>query len=364
MLAGMVFISALFACIVLHELGHALAAREFGIRTVDITLLPIGGLARLERMPEEPKQELWIALAGPAVNVAIAAFLYGWLTLTHEWEPLVRLKVATGPFFERLLLANISLALFNLIPAFPMDGGRVLRSLLASKMSYLKATERAASVGRGLALVFGLIGLFTNPMLLLIAVFIWMGATQEAGAVQTKSALSATPARAAMLTEFHTLHYGSSLADAVRLRTMTLQRDFPVTAQGRVAGLLLESDVLAALAEHGEHYPVASVMRREFPIAHSAEALDGVFQRLQEWGFTAVPVFRDGRLVGLITTDNLEEYLLIQAALQNRSDHRGFSKRAGPRVAELQDTPDRGPLGDLPAPRPVAWGKAESQERR
>ena len=190
MLAGAGFIAALFASVVLHEMGHALAARKFGIQTRDITLLPIGGLARLQRMPEEPRQELWVALAGPAVNVAIAAILVAGLALTHGWAPFSQLSVVSGSLVERLLLANISLVLFNLIPAFPMDGGRVLRAVLASRMTYARATRIAASTGQALAMVFGFVGLFTNPMLLFIGLFVWIGASQEAGAVQTRSALS------------------------------------------------------------------------------------------------------------------------------------------------------------------------------
>ena len=337
MLTGVGFILALFACVVLHEMGHAIAARRFGITTKDITLLPIGGLARLERMPEEPKQELWIALAGPAVNVAIAAALYGWVTLTHQWEPLSQLRIATGSFVERLLVANIWLVLFNLIPAFPMDGGRVLRALLASRMPYPKATQRAASVGQGLAFVFGFLGLFTNPMLLFIGLFVWIGATQEAGAAQIRSALSGTPSSAAMITEFETLKSGDTLADAVQLTLKGSQRDFPVVEQGRVTGILTRTELLDALENYGQDYPVTQVMRRELPAAESAETLETVFQRLQQCGCQAVQIVQDGRLVGLVTLDNLGEYLLIQATLQKRGASSGHADRAALREPSPQD---------------------------
>jgi Zn-dependent protease/CBS domain-containing protein len=326
-LAGVGFIVALFACVVLHEIGHAVVARKVGIQTRDITLLPIGGVARLERMPEDPREELWVVLAGPAVNVMIAAFLCGWLALTHGWTPFSQLSVAGGSFIERLLLANISLVVFNLIPAFPMDGGRVLRAVLASRMSYPKATQIAASTGQALALVFGFIGLFTNPMLLFIGLFVWIGASQEAGAVQTRSTLSGTPAQAAMLTDFDELQSGDTLADAVRLTLRGSQHDFPVLEEGRVTGILARTDLLVALAEYGQDHPVTAVMRREFLIAESTEMLEIVFQRLQECDCHTMPVVRDGRLVGLITMDNLGEYLLIEAALQKREPRTGFVSR-------------------------------------
>lgn len=313
---GVGFILALFGCVLLHELGHALAARRYGIPTRDITLLPIGGVARLERMPEKPGQELWVALAGPAVNLAIAAVLFAWLTLTNGWAPLGELNVAAGPFVERLLIANVSLVLFNLIPAFPMDGGRVLRALLASRMEYVRATQIAAWVGQGLAFVFGFIGLFSNPMLLFIAFFVWIGASQEAGSNQLKAAMAGTPVHAAMLTDFRHLETGDRLADAVRLILQGSQQDFPVMEQGHVLGILTRSDLLVALAEHGQDYPVTAAMRREFLTMDGTEILEVAFQRLQECECHTMTVIQEGRLVGLVTMDNLGEYFMIQAAVQ------------------------------------------------
>src|SRR6186713_965113 len=174
-LVEVLFMCALFGCVVLHEYGHALTARRFGIGTRDITLLPIGGLARLERMPDDPKQELWVALAGPAVNFVLGALLFLWLAATGTWTPLTSVGVTTGPLAQQLLLANLTLGVFNLIPAFPMDGGRVLRALLALRIDRPRATLVAAKIGQGLAVVFGVLGLFTSPMLVFIAVFVWIG---------------------------------------------------------------------------------------------------------------------------------------------------------------------------------------------
>jgi Zn-dependent protease len=178
-IAGVASVAAIFGCVLLHEFGHALAARRYGIRTRDVTLLPIGGVARLERMPEDPRQELVVALAGPAVNVGIALLLGGVLFITGG-------AVFGGSFIGQLLAINIALVLFNMLPAFPMDGGRVLRALLATRMNYSQATELAARVGRGMAFLLGIAGLFWNPMLVLIAVFVWFSAGREAAFVRQK----------------------------------------------------------------------------------------------------------------------------------------------------------------------------------
>jgi Zn-dependent protease/CBS domain-containing protein len=314
-IAGVGFILALFGCVLLHELGHALTARRYGIKTRDITLLPIGGLARLERMPEEPMQELWVALAGPAVNIVIAGGLFGWLQVTASWQPLDQLSVTEGSFIGRLMVVNLLLAGFNMLPAFPMDGGRVLRALLATRIDYVRATQIAGSLGQGMAFLFGFIGLFANPFLLFIALFVWIGAAQETSMVQMKSALGGIPLRRAMQTEFRTLSPGDSLARAVELILAGSQQDFPVVENGRVVGVLTRDDLVVALAQRDKETPVSEVMRREFEVADSAEMLEPVFLRLQACACRTLPVTSQGQLVGLLTMDNVGEFLMIQAAL-------------------------------------------------
>jgi Zn-dependent protease/predicted transcriptional regulator len=312
---GSLFILALFGCVVLHELGHALTARRFGVRTRDITLYPIGGVARLERIPEVPSQELLVALAGPAVNVVIAAALWLLLSAGGGGVPLGELDVAKGPFFERLLLVNLFLAGFNLIPAFPMDGGRVLRALLATRLSYVRATELAAGVGQAMALVFGFVGLFTNPFLVFIALFVWLGASSEAALAQMRSAFSGLPVSRAMLTEFAALAPRDPLARAVELTLAGSQSEFPVIEEGRAVGVLSQADLLAGLSQRGAEAPVADFMRGVPAPVDPGEMLDDVFARLQGQEGRTFPVVSGGRLVGLLTAENLGEFLRIHAAM-------------------------------------------------
>lgn len=314
--SGILFIIALFACVVLHEYGHALTARKYGIKTRDITLYPIGGVARLERMPEKPIEELWVALMGPAVNVVIAAALFTFLYLTNSLVPLSDLTVASGSFPERLMMINISLVLFNLIPAFPMDGGRVLRAFLAMRMDYVRATQIAATIGQGMALLFGLIGLFGNASLLFIAFFIWIGASQEAGMTQMKNAISGIPVGRAMLTDYKSLSPRDTLARMSQLILSGSQHDFPVIDNDRVIGVVTRDDFIMALTRHGEGIAISAIMKKDLPEVDSYEMVENALMRIQESGVPALPVTHAGQLVGIVTAENITEYLMIRSALK------------------------------------------------
>lgn len=314
--AGLAFILAIFICVVLHEFGHALTARRYGVATRDIILLPIGGVARLERIPDNPRQELWIALAGPAVNVVIAVALGVWLQFTRAWQPVEELTVTGGSFVERLLVVNIFLIVFNLIPAFPMDGGRVLRALLGLKLEYVKATQIAASVGQLLAFGLGFLGLFANPFLVFIALFVWIGAAQEASMVQMKSALGGIPVRQLMITDFRTVAPSDTLGHAVDLTLATSQKDFPVVGEGRVTGILTQKDLLQALDSGGRDSLIHGAMQTTFETADVSEMMEPVFRRLQACSCHTLPVLQAGRLTGLVTMDNVGEFLSIRAALK------------------------------------------------
>lgn len=315
LVSGVGFILALFGCVLLHEFGHALTAKKYGIKTRDITLLPIGGVARLERMPDDPRQELWVALAGPAVNVVIALALFVWLVVTNTFEPFDGLTVTTGSFLERLMIVNIWLVLFNMLPAFPMDGGRVLRALLATRKGYARATQIAAGIGQGMAFLFGFIGLFTNPFLLFIAFFVWIGAAQEAGMVQMKTAVGGIPVKLAMLTNFQTLSSNDTLNRAIELILAGSQQDFPVVDEGKVVGVLTRGDLLMALGKFGKNAFVRDVMQREFETVEASEMLEGAMARLQTCQCHTLPVLQQGKMVGLVTMDNIGEFVMIQSAL-------------------------------------------------
>jgi Zn-dependent protease/predicted transcriptional regulator len=316
---GLIFIGLLFVIVVLHELGHALMAKRHGIRTRDITLLPIGGVARLERIPEDPQQELQVALAGPVMNVALAFILYVTIFAGGLLSPVTGVVFNDANTFAKflwnLLWVNVYLVLFNLLPAFPMDGGRVLRALLAMRMEYVRATQIAATLGQGMAWVFALLGLLSNPLLIFIALLVWIGAASEASMVQMRSALAGIPVSHVMVRHFQKLAPEASLAQVVDHIRSGYQLDFPVVEDDRVVGMLTRSDLVAAFSQHGIEAEVSRVAQTSFETAEPGEMVEQVFGRMQNCECPSLPVLRDGRLVGIVTKENIGEFIMIQAAL-------------------------------------------------
>lgn len=314
-LAGVGFILALFGCVVLHEFGHALTAKRYGVRTRDITLLPIGGVARLERIPEKPTQEFWVAIAGPAVNVVIAAVLFVALVGLSRVEQIVQVEWMRGHFLARLMWVNLFLVGFNLLPAFPMDGGRVLRALLATRLGRRRATAIAANIGQAMAILFGILGFLYNPFLIFIAIFVYLGAQGEAAHVETQSALEGLRVRDAMMTRFRSLSARDSLSKAVAELLAGSQQDFPVLDSGRVVGILRRNDLVKALAEGPRDTTVSEAMCRDCPAAKDTDSLTQTVEAMRQRDCATVPVLADGSIVGLLTLENVSEVLMVNAAL-------------------------------------------------
>ena len=313
---GVIFILALFACVVAHEFGHALMARRYGIRTPDITLLPIGGLARLERMPEKPVQEIAVALAGPAVNVVIAAVLILVLGAGVDADALQALENPTVSFLVRLATVNVFLVVFNLIPAFPMDGGRVLRAVLAMRYSRVHATQIAARIGQGLAFFFGFLGLMGNPMLIFIAIFVYLAATAEAQQTGLQDVARNVGVRDAMITHYEALGPQATIGDAADALLHTTQHEFPVIdGGGHLRGVLTRNAMIEALSVSGPATPVLDAMAVNIPVIGLNSRLEKALQAMQAANAPAIGVIdADQRLVGYISPENIGELMMIRSA--------------------------------------------------
>jgi len=310
---------ALFSCVLLHEYGHALTARKFGIGTSDITLLPIGGIARLERMPSNPKQELLVAIAGPAVNVVIAAIIGLILFITKSPMPQNPANLLEGGILWNLLRMNLIMIVFNMLPAFPMDGGRVLRAALAMKMPYAKATRMAATIGQGMAVLFVLFGLLTGHfMLMFIAFFVWIGASNEAQDAEEDSLLAGLSVRDAMLTDYRRLTPEDTAQHTVQLILQGWQADFPVISEGQFVGIVTRQDVVTALEAGNPSQPVANFMRTDALRCTPEENLDTALDTLRASHLPLLPVISEGRLIGLLTSENVLESLMFRRALSRR----------------------------------------------
>ena len=328
---GLVFLLLLFLCVLLHEFGHIFTARAFGVSTPDVILLPIGGVSRLERIPEQPSEEFFIAIAGPAVNVAIAALLVLVGGASLQLNHLVALESTSTSLVDRLAAVNVFLAVFNLIPAFPMDGGRVLRALLASRFGYVRATEIAAATGQWVAFLLGFLGLFGNPLLIFIAIFVYLAASSEAHLVAIRAISRGVPVTAAMMTQFATLTPDEHIDAAVETLLRTSQSEFPVVdGAGRPVGLLARNDLIRALKERGPDASVAAAMTQQMPTLGHRHCLDEAFRLLQEKSAPAVGIIDAAdRLIGLVTPETIGEMLMVHRALPGGLHFGPWSRPAG-----------------------------------
>ncbi|MCL6285521.1 site-2 protease family protein [Ruegeria sp. 2012CJ41-6] len=311
---NILFVLALFACVVAHEFGHALMARRFGIRTPDITLLPIGGLARLERMPEKPGEEIAVALAGPAVNVVICALLFV-LGARIGPDTLSGVESLGSDFWSRLALVNLFLAVFNMLPAFPMDGGRVFRAALSLWMDRAKATRVAALTGQGLAIALGFYGLSTgSPVLVLIAVFVFFAAGAESQDVAMRAISRRLVARDAMITSFEKLTPEDTLNSAAQAVIRTTQHEFPVVdTSGALLGFVTRAGLFAALAsDQPRTTPASSVMEQDIPRVALTAKLDTVLAALHEGAPAVAVCASNGIMLGYITRENVGELMVIR----------------------------------------------------
>jgi Zn-dependent protease/CBS domain-containing protein len=316
-LNGLLFMVLLFLCVLLHEFGHIFTARAFGVSTPDVILLPIGGVSRLEHIPEKPGEEFLIAIAGPAVNIVIAALLVLVAGASLQPSSLANLDIAGGGLVNQLAVVNLFLALFNLIPAFPMDGGRVLRALLATRLGYVHATEVAAMIGQWVAFALGFLGLFGNPLLIFIAIFVYLAASAEAHLVAIRAMSRGVPVTAAMMTQFATLTPDEHVDAAVETLLRTSQGEFPVVdAMSRPLGVLGRNDLIRALKAHGPDARVGDSMTGPIPTVTHRSCLDEAFRLLQEKSAPAVGVIdASGRLIGLVTSETIGEMLMLHQAM-------------------------------------------------
>ncbi len=333
---ALAFLILLFACVLAHEFGHVFAARAFGVATPDVTLLPIGGVARLERIPEAPGEELLIAIAGPLVNVAIAFLLVVFFGANLSLQHLATVESHQVAMIDRLAIVNLFIVAFNLIPAFPMDGGRMLRALLAIRLGHVRATKVAAAIGQWAAFLLGFLGLFTNPLLILIAVFVYLAASSEAHLVAVRAMSRDVPVSEAMITQYATLSPNTHIDSAIATLLHTSQAVFPVVDdRQRLLGVVMRDDMIGALKKLGPDARVSEAMTAEIPTISYRGRLEEAFRLIQEKSMPAVGVVDPAdRLVGLVTAETFGEMLMVRDALPRDPQIGPWSRPAGMRTTE------------------------------
>ncbi|WP_369764712.1 M50 family metallopeptidase [Flavobacterium sp. WC2429] len=313
------FILSIFITVVLHELGHALAAKNYGIKTKDITLLPIGGLARLEKLPEKPIEELIVAFAGPMVNLFLALLTSIFVTVPEN-EELLMTQLSGGinshNFLLNFLIVNLALAIFNLIPAFPMDGGRILRALLAFKFQRHTATKIAARIGQLLAIGFIFIGFFSNPFLIFIGIFVIMGAQMETEYTASKYLLKGYTVRDVVMKQYQTIDANQPIKRAIELLLDSQSKIFLITANSQPVGTLNRDQIIIALSEKGENTPIVNAMNKNLVFLNIETLLADIFELVYHNKSNLMLVMENNQLVGTLDTENLLEFILIKEVKQ------------------------------------------------
>lgn len=312
---SVLFILSIFITVLLHELGHALAAKKFNIVTKDITLLPIGGLARLETLPEKPSEELIVAITGPLVNIALAIMTRLFIQLPNNAEELLN-QLTNGingnNFLLNFFLVNIWLALFNLIPAFPMDGGRILRALLSYKLQRNVATNIAARIGQFLAIGFIFLGIFTNPFLIFIGIFVIMAAQMEKDYTDSKFILKGYKVRDVVMKQYLTIGSNETLSKAVELLLDSQSKNFLVMDNIIPVGTLNRTEIIEALSKKGENVTINSIMNKELILLDAETLLEDVFELIYKNKSSLMLVIENKQLIGTLDTENLLEFILIK----------------------------------------------------
>ncbi len=313
---SVLFISFVFITVLLHELGHAMAARRFNIKTRDITLLPIGGLARLEKMPEKPWEELVVAIAGPAVNIVLAAITSLFISIPEPEAFIEQLSngVNASNFFLNFFVVNLVLAFFNLLPAFPMDGGRVFRALLSLKLKRTTATNIAAMVGQFVAVLFVLFGFKNSPTLIFIGIFIFLGARSEAKYTEMDSLLKGFKVKDILMQQFQKIDASEPIRNAVSMLLNGQIKNFLVIENNKVAGTLSRDDIIKCLNEGGNEALVSSAMNKNLLYVDANWKLAEAWKKIQEHDAAIVPVHENGAFVGVLDTENILEFIMVRQA--------------------------------------------------
>jgi Zn-dependent protease len=312
---SVVFVLCIFVTVVMHELGHALAAKNYGIQTRDITLLPIGGLARLDKMPEKPIEELVVAFAGPLVNILLALITGFFITFPENAEALaaqLSSGVNASNFFLHFFIVNIVLAVFNLIPAFPMDGGRVLRALLSFQFKRHVATKIAARIGQFIAMGFILIGFYSNPFLIFIGLFVIVSAQMETQHAASKFILKGFKVRDVLMKQYHRIDANEPIKTAITLLLDSQSKIFMITENNEPVGTLNRDQIIAVLSEKGENTDVRSAMNKNLIYLDVETLLEDIFELVSANKSNLMLVTENGLLVGTLDTENLLEFLLIK----------------------------------------------------